>query len=169
MIKNINDYLHRWTDFVIANPAASRGESVGNLQLVSNGIRNAEGNAWFDVLAVLLDSIGSINNPTYSSLRNDVVAEGEIISKSLFDTLHVPIRDLPESVVISTGLLDFERRRRLLEINDDIAYNILYRNALPTPPAITTNAEERTIRRALNDGIRDLRQEKQEIRGRLGE
>ena len=167
MIQNVRDYLLTWVDFVIATPTATRAESVDHLQLVAN-ITNVEGNDWFDALAVLLDSIGSINNPAYASMRNDVINSGDVISKNLFDAVFGKIRELPETSTISFAIKNFERQRRLAEINVDLTQVRAYRDALPAPPAITDPGEERAVRKALTDGVQALREEKQAIQARLG-
>lgn len=166
MLQNVRDYLSTWVDFVIANPAVSRGESVNHLQIVAN-VTNAEGNDWFNAVAVMLASIGAINNGTYGVMRNDIVNSGDVVSKNLFNAVFQAIRELPETAAVGIAIRNFERQRRIVEITADIQQVRTYRDALPNPPAITDREEERSVRKALVDGIQSLRQEREELRGRV--
>ena len=165
MLQNIKDYLLTWITFVIANPTTTRAQSVNHLQLVAN-VTNAEAIAWFDALAVFFESVGVINNRTYSNMRNDVVAEGALVSQALYSALFQAMRELPETAVIGFAIRSFERDRRVVEITTDIQQVRAYRDALPRPSALIDSQQERAIRKALNDGLRDLRTEREELQAR---
>lgn len=165
MLNNVRDYLLTWIPFIIANPTTTRAESVDHLQLVAN-VTNAEGGDWFNALAVFFESIGVINNPTYNNLRGEVINEGETVSAAMYSAVFQAIRELPETATVGIAVRNFERDRRITEITTDIQQVRDYRDALPAPPAIVDPQEERAVRKALNDGLRDLRQEREDLRAR---
>jgi len=166
VLQNVRDYLLTWVAFIIATPTATRAESVDHLQSVAI-VSNADGNAWFNAIAILLNSIGVINNPTYSNMRGEVINEGEVVSSALYAALFQAIRELPETAVVGTAIKNFERQRRIGEITTDIQQVREHRDALPNPPAIVDPQEERAIRKALVDGIQTLRAEREQLQGRL--
>ena len=90
----LTDAWRAWTAAVQAG-TVNQAAATNSLQTFTDGISNAEGNAWFEAVATEYNRLGLINNSTYGSLRGSVNgAEAE--ANALFDALAVAVGILPE-------------------------------------------------------------------------
>jgi len=149
-------------DAVIADNTLNRGGFVDAMQtVITSGLSNAEGNAFVDAIAVVYESLGIINNPTYNNLRGEIIAEGAPVSKDLFDALAVRINAMPEAVPViqAAQLLDLRDERDQVDAAIDRA-DVL----IAAEPGGTVG---RFIKSILREGKNQLRQHKQAVRDQI--
>jgi len=155
MDNNVKDYLNTWIEFIVANRTATKVQSTDHLQFVAD-VTNAEGNAWFDAIAGLFESLGLTKASTYGALRNRVANTEGKVSQRLYAALLKNIMALPETSPVERALRIFGREQRIEVLVESIRVVRKYRSSLPEPEKITDLNQEMLIRRALGKGIDDL-------------
>ena len=149
-------------DAIIADNTLNRGGFVDAMQtVITQGLSNAEGNAYVDAVAVEYERLGIINNATYPSLRGEIINEGAITAKALFEALAVTLNALPEAdpVISAARLMDLREDRdnadaAVTRCDDLIA-------AEPAGPV------GRLVKEVLRDGKRQIQQYKQQVRDEI--
>ncbi len=157
----IQDAYQAGIDAVVADNTLNRGGFVDAMQtVITDGLSNAEGNAYVDAVAAEFNRLGQINNPTYNNLRNNIIAD-PVLHRSLWDALAVSLNALPEAEpVILAGQLTQLRDERdnvdaALTRSDDL---------IAAEPGGTVG---RLIKEVLRNGKQLLRQRKQELRDQI--
>lgn len=148
-------------DAVVADNTLNRAGFVDALQtVITDGLSNAEGNAYVDAVAAEFNRLGQINNPTYNNLRGNIIAD-PVTHRALYDALAVSLNALPEALpVISAAQLTALRDERdnvdatLLRCDDLIA----------AEPSGTIG---RQVKEVLRDGKRKLRDYKEQLRDQI--
>lgn len=107
-------------DGAIADPGLTKSDAGDLITPFGVGISGLEARDWLDAIAVQYESIGTINNPTYSALRNEIVNEGKATSMALFTALEVATNLLPETRPIHNGVMKVHWRSERDQINDNI-------------------------------------------------
>ena len=152
----VADAYNAAVDAVIADNTLNRGGFVDAIQtVITQGLSNAEGNAFCDALAVLYQSLNQINNPTYNNLRGDIIDDGASVAKEKFVALAAAINVLPETepVIQAAALMD------LREDRDQINNAIDRLDALiAAEPAGTVGKLVKETMRAGKDQLREYRQ-----------
>lgn len=150
-------------DAAIADPAITKAQFTDAMQtVITTGLSNAEGNAFLDAVALEYGLSGVVNEPgTFTKLRNEIVNEGAIVAKRLFNNLAVTINALPEAepVIQAATLLDLRNERDMIDAAIDRA-DVL----IAAEPAGTVG---RLIKDILREGKSQLRQHKQAIRDQI--
>lgn len=171
-MKLLIEFIEAFIDFIVANPAATRAEAVDFLQTQTNGVNNAEGNAFMDAMAVYVESLGWSNQPTYNNMRNMIVNDGDVKSKAFFNAILQAMIDsagfqdaVVEEVVRALRVFDLERQRTRL--TEQIQFVVAARDALPNPTTPSTNREEAALRRSYRNGLQDMRAERSGIDSRI--
>jgi hypothetical protein len=171
-MKLLIEFIEAFVDFIVANGTASKSEAVDFLQTQTNGVNNAEGNAFMDAMAAYTESLGWNAQPTYNNMRNMIVNDGDVKSKAFFNAV---LQNMIESagfqdpvvqeVLRALRIFDLQRQRtRLVE---QIQFIVSARDALPAGTAATTNREENAMRRAYRIGLQDMRAERDGIDNRI--
>ena len=143
-------------DAVIADNTLNRGGFADAIRTVATLSSNAETTAWIDAIAVALESIGIINNPSYNNLRAEIIIEGAVVARGQFDALQTLINALPESTSINVEL----RKLFLRAERDQVDGNIdTLKGFRP--------GQNRQVRDAINLGIAGLREYKQSVKDEL--
>lgn len=101
-------------DAVLADNTLSRSGFVDAIQtVITSGLTNQEGNDWVDAIAAEYNRLDQINNPTFNSLRGDIIARGNGTTMDIWDAFNVNISGLVESVaVIEAATLTSLREER---------------------------------------------------------
>lgn len=157
----IADVYQGGVDAVIADNTLNRAGFVDAMQLVVTGISNAEGVAYVDALAVEYERLGIINNPTYSSLRNEIINEGAVTTLVQFESLATVLNALPEASPIIDAVSLFELRDTRDQINAAIDRCDVLIAAEPSGKV------GRLVKDVLREGKRLLRQHKSEVRDHI--
>ena len=153
----LGDVWQAGIDAVIADNTLNRQGFVDAMQtVITSGLSNAEGNDFVDAVAAEYNRIGTINNPSYSSMRGDIISRGSVASRSFFDAL-TTIGQLPETLPVSHAL----ELQGLREDRDAIDVDIV------TMQGFKTGATK-LVREALNLGIEQLREHKRSVREQIG-
>jgi hypothetical protein len=151
----IADAFQAGIDAVVADNTLNRAGFVDAVQTVITArFNNAQGNAWVDAVAAEMNRVGSVNNPSYTSMRNKI-ANNPVECAALFASL-ATITALPETepAVTALKILDLRTER------DEVQTSIDTLNAFK--PGNT-----RQVRDAVNIGINNLRGLRQQIRDQL--
>ena len=148
-------------DAVVADPTINRGAFVDALQtVITDGLSNAEGNAYVDAVAAEFQRLGQINNPTYNNLRNNIASD-PVTHRALYDALAASLNALPEAVPV----LQAARLTDLRDERDNVDAAITRADDLiAAEPAGTVG---RLIKDLLRAGKRELRQHKQTLRDEI--
>ena len=149
-------------DAVIADNTLNRGGFVDAMQtVITTGLSNAEGNAYVDAVAAEFNRLGIINNPTYNNLRGEIIGEGAVTARAIYDALAVSLNALPEAEpVIQAGRLQ-ELRSDRDNVNDAITR---VQEIIDNEPA---GPLRRLVREAIRPGKDLLRQHKQALRDEI--
>ena len=145
-------------DAVVADNTLNRGGFVDAMQtVITDGLSNAEGNAYVDAVATRLNGFDIINNPTYNSLRGKIVAD-PVAHRTLYDALATDLNALPEAApVISAAELTRLRDERD-SVNDALdRLDVL----IAAEPAGTVG---KLVKEVLRNGKQLLRQHKEQLR-----
>jgi hypothetical protein len=149
-------------DAVIADNTLNRGGFADALQTVLTArFTQAEATTWIDAIAAEYARLGVINNPTYNNLRGEIITEGSVTSRAMFEALAVTLNALDESVpaIQSAALLDLRDER------DNINAAIDRCDALiAAEPGGTVG---RLVKDVLRIGKGELRQHKQQLRDQI--
>ena len=146
-------------DAVIADNTLNRQGFVDAIQtVITQGVSNAEGNAFCDALATLYQSLNQMNNATYNNLRGDIISDSADIAKAKFVALANSINQLPETepLVIAASLMDLRADRD--DINDAIDRLEVLRQAEPAGNV------GKLVKQVLQEGKNQLRQYRQQVR-----
>ncbi len=109
-----------WAIAVNNPPAPDIDEATDILQQFAPTLSDADGNAWWDAVAATYESLGIINQPTYTQLRNEVNQAGAVAATDLFDALISRINSMPESVPVNAALQAGDTAAELAAIPDNI-------------------------------------------------
>ena len=143
-------------DAVIADNTTSKGDFADAVRTVATINSNAEVTVWIDEIAMAWNGVGIINNPTYSSLRNEIINEGAVVARAQFEALLTLVNSLPSSLPINADMLKLELR----EERDQVDGNIVTLQGLKA-------GQNKQVRDAINLGIDQLREYKQGVITRL--
>ena len=148
-------------DAVVADNTLNRGGFVDAMQtVITDGLSNAEGNAYVDAVATRLNGFDIINNPTYPSLRGKIIAD-PVAHRTLYDALATDLNALPEAEpVLAAARLTGARDDR-----DNVNAALARLDVLiAAEPAGTVG---RLVKDVMRDGKRALRQYKEELRDQI--
>lgn len=156
----INEAWQAGIDAVIADNTLNRGGFTDALQtVITDGLSNAEGNAFVDAVAAEFERLGLINNPTYNNLRGNIISD-PVAHKALFDS----IGTIPALAEANPVLL----AARLTEVRDerDNINGALTRcdDLIAAEPSGTVG---RLIKDILRGGKRELRTYKEQLRDEI--
>jgi len=159
MTTTSRDAYQAGIDAVVADNALTRGGFIDEIQATIDGIDNTEGGAWVDAIAAEFNRLGIINNPTYSSLRGNIVAD-PVAHAELFDTLSTLGR------MAETHVVDLHAELMTLRGDRDETNNALDRLdiLIAAEPAGPTR---KLVVDVLRQGKNSLRGNKAEIRQRI--
>lgn len=143
-------------DAVIADNSLNRGGFADAIRTVATLSNNGETTDWIDAIATAWEGIGIINNPTYSSLRNEIINEGALIARGQFDALQTLVNGLPASGPINIGL----RKILLRDERDQVDTNITTLQGFKA-------GQNNQVRDAISIGIDRLREYKQAVKDEL--
>lgn len=147
-------------DAVVADNTLNRAGFVNALQtVIHTGFSNAEGNAWVDAVAVELDRLGILNNPTYNNMRGHIDAD-PVVHRAVFDAVST-LGALPEirPAEDAAELISLREERD----NVDAAIDRLDVLIAAEPAGAT----RKLVRDVLRQGKDQLRAHKQELRQRI--
>lgn len=158
----VRDAWEAGVQAVIADNTLNRGGFVDALQtVITQGLSNAEGNAYVDAVAVEFNRLGIINNPTYNNLRGEIINEGETTAMAQFDALAIALNGLPEAEPV----IDAATLMTLRDARDNVDAAITRLDDLiAAEPAGTVG---RLVKETFREGKRLLRQHKQELRDQI--
>ena len=145
-------------DAVVADNTLNRAGFVDALQtVITDGLSNAEGNAYVDAVAAEFNRLGIINNPTYNNLRGNIIAD-PVAHRNLYDALATALNALPEAAPVIqaaqlTGLRD-ERDNANAAID---RLDVL----IAAEPSGTVG---RLVKEVLRNGKQLIRQHKEQLR-----
>ena len=108
----INEAYAAAVDAVIADNALSRADFANVLRTFTNGWNVGESTDWVDALALEYFDLDFMNNGNYNNLRNKIIADGDVLSKDLFDALNTAVSAMPTTVPFNEGI-------RLKDLRDD--------------------------------------------------
>jgi len=143
-------------DAAIADNSISKGDFADAIRTVAVLSSNAEVTTWIDEIAIGWEGVGIINNPTFSSLRNEIVNEGALVARAQFEALLTLVNALPSTLPINADLEKVELRAE----RDQVDGNIVTLQDLKV-------GQNRQVKEAINLGINNLREYKESIRDRL--
>jgi len=150
-----NDGWQAGIDAVILDNTINRGDFADAIRTVLDQLfTNGEATTWIDAVAVELERVGVINNPTYNNLRAHVI-EDPVQHRALFDSL-VTISALPESepAIRSASVITLRSER------DEVQVSIDRLTVLKT-------GESKQVRDAVNIGIENLRGYRESLREQI--
>jgi len=146
------DAYQAGVDAVIADNTLNQNGFENAIQTVATGISNPEADAWVVAIFTEYERLGIINNPTYGSLRGEIINEGAVTSLALFAALAVTINAFPESDPVNADIRKIDLRAE----RDEVDGNIVILQGLRT-------GQPRQVKEAINVGINELRGYKQNI------
>jgi len=147
-------------DAVVADNTINRGAFADAIRTVlTSNFTNAEATAWIDAVAVELDRLGIINNPTFNNLRGHIIADA-VVHRSVYDAVST-LGQLPEiqPAEASAELITLRDERDNVDGAID-RLDILIANE-PAGPT------RKLVRDVLRQGKDQLRAHKQELRDRI--
>ena len=147
-------------DAVVADNGLNRGGFVDALQtVVTDGLSNAEGNAFVDAIATEFNRLGIINNPTYNNLRGNIIAD-PAVHAALFNSIGT-IGQLPEAAPVfeAINLTNFRDDRDNVDAAID-RIDVL----IAAEPGGTVG---RLVKEILRGGKRELRGYKERLRDEI--
>ena len=159
---NVRDAWEAGVDAVIADPTINRAAFVDAMQtVITQGLSNAEGNAYVDAMAAVYERVGLINNATYNNLRNEINSEGKATSMEAFDALEPALN-------LDAAAAPVNNAARLMELREerDNADAAITR-ADDLIAAEPSGPVGRFIKDVLRNGRRDIRQHKQAVRDEI--
>jgi len=160
-MSTISDVWKAGIDAVIADNTINRQGFVDAMQtVITQGLSNQEGNDYVDAVAAEYNRLGSINNPTYSSLRGDIVSRGDVASLAFYESL-TTVAQLPESKPVENAL----ELQLLREDRDNIDAAIDRCNVLIA--AEPAGPVGRLVKEVLRHGKDNLRGHKEEVRNQI--
>lgn len=140
-------------DAVLLDNTLNRGGFADAIRTVATiNVSDAEAKAWIDAIATDYERLGIINNPTYSSLRGEIINEGATTARDLFEALSVTINALAESAPINFSVHKSDLRAE----RDEVDANITILAGLKT-------SQPKQVRDAINIGMDELRGYKQRV------
>lgn len=156
----INEAWQAGIDAVVADNTLNRGGFTDALQtVITDGLSNAEGNAWVDAIAVEFNRLGLINNPTYNNLRGNIIND-PVLHRSLFDSIGT-IGFLPETAPVQEAA----QLTTLRDERDNVDAALARVDVLiAAEPNGTVGRQVKDILRA---GKRELRQYKEQLRDQI--
>lgn len=142
-------------DAVVADNTLSKGDFADAMRtVITSNFNNAQATDLIDAVAVEFNRVGVTNNPTYGNLRGNII-DDPVAHRALFDSLST-IGQLPEVKPAEDAL----ELIRLRAARDEVNLSIV------TMQGFKTGAT-RQVKDALNQGIQDLRQHKEQVRQRI--
>ncbi len=157
----IQDAWQAGIDAVVADNTLNRGGFVDAMQtVITDGLSNAEGNAYVDMVAARFNALGQINNPTYNNLRGNIIAD-PVVHRALYDALLADLNQQPESapVLSAAQLTDLRDERDNVDAaitrSDDL---------IAAEPSGTVG---RLVKEILRNGKQLLRERKQALRDQI--
>jgi len=150
-----SDAFQAGIDAVLADNTLGRGGFVDAIQtVIAQRFNNVQGSSWVDAIAVEMNRVGSINNPTYGSMRNKII-DAPVECAALFTAL-TSINALPETIPAQEAIKIIELRSD----RDEVAASIGILNTFKVgqPPQVFE---------AVNVGINQLRGFREQIRDQL--
>lgn len=157
----INDAYQAGIDAVVADNTLNRAGFVDAMQtVITDGLSNAEGNAYVDALAAEFNRLGQINNPTYNNLRGNMIAD-PVLHRELYDALAVSLNALPEAVPVLVAAQLTELRDERDNVNAAIdRLDVL----IAAEPGGTVG---RLVKETMRDGKNTLRAHKEQLRDQI--
>lgn len=154
-----------WADLVEINGnTVTKNDARDILRAHAPSLSHAEGSAWWDAYAILLGSLGVVDNPspTYANgVRFQAINDGAAKVKLLFDALAVAINQMPESVTVNAAL-------RLAELRDE---RDSVDDAITRVEEIIANEPDTTVGRLVSETLkaceRELSEHKQRLRDEI--
>jgi hypothetical protein len=104
MMNTLSTAYKAFVTAAIADPTLSRGDAGAIIEAFGPIMSGSQSRQWLDAVATLYESLGIINNPTYSSLRNEVVNEGQTVSEALFNSMSAGVAALAETVPVNAAI-----------------------------------------------------------------
>jgi hypothetical protein len=89
---------------IIADNATTRAQAGDVIEGFGPTMPGAAAREWIDAIATHYESLGIINNPTYSSLRGEIINEGQIKADALFGAMASAINAMPETAPINAAI-----------------------------------------------------------------
>ncbi len=150
-----NEAWQAGIDAVVADSGLNKGGFADALRtVITSNFLNGDATDWIDAVAVEINRLGIINNPTYASLRSHINADA-VVHREVFDAVST-IGALTETHVAADALSLITLRADRDEVQTSI----------DTMQGFKTGAT-RQVRDALNLGIDQLRAYKQDLRNQI--
>lgn len=103
-MNEIQDAFAGLVDAIILDNALTRSQAGDVIETFGPTLPGVVARDWIDAVAAEYNRLGIINNPTWSSLRNGVITDGDVASKLLFIALLASINALPESAAVNAAV-----------------------------------------------------------------
>lgn len=160
----MTDIIEAWqagVDAVVADNTLNRGGFTTAMRtVITDGLSNAEGNAYVDAVAAEFNRLGIINNPTYNNLRSNIIAD-PVAHMELYLALGASVTNLPEAepVIESARLTELRDERDNINAAIDRCDDLI-----AAEPAGTVG---RLVKEVLRVGKQQLRQHKEALRDEI--
>jgi len=159
-VSTYNDAWQAGIDAVIADNTINKGDFADAVRtVITIQFSNAEATDWIDAVAGEFDRVNAINNPTYNSLRGDIIDDA-VKHRAMFDALST-IGQLPTTKPAAQALLLLELREERDNINGALARCDVLIAAEPS------GIIGRFIKDILRRGKEDLRGHKEQVRNEI--
>ena len=157
----VADAYQAGIDAIVADNTLNRGGFVDAMQtVITDGLSNAEGNAYVDAVAAEFNRLGQTNNPTYNNLRSNIIAD-PVLHRTLYDALAVTINALPEF----TPVFEASELTRLRDDRDNADLAI---DRLDVLIAAEPNGTiGRLVKDVMREGKQQIRAYKQSVRDEI--
>lgn len=156
----LSDAWQAGIDAVVADNTINRGDFADAIRtVVTVQFSNAEATAWIDAVAVEMERLGIINNPTYNNMRGHII-DDPVKHRAMFDSL-ATIQQLPEGKPAERALELIDLR----EERDNIDAALDRCNVLIAAEA--SGIIGRFVKEILREGKEKLRGHKEEVRARI--
>jgi hypothetical protein len=152
------EFIHTLIDAIVASPGMTKAQAINVIQLATNDITNEQAATWLDDIAQVWETIGVINNPTWSAWRNEIEKEGADAPKALVVLAAVKLHELPQLADVNDALQFKKQEDTLAELIQGIQ----------TARAFRDKQTDDVIVETLNRGINSLRNQRDGLKGRLG-
>lgn len=133
----------KFIDLAIINPPPDQDEATDVLQVDAPTLTDAEGDAFFVMVAQVYQDLGITAQNTYIALRNEVDQAGKTASVLVFDVIAEHVMVQPETAPLATGLDSEAVDVEILQIPTDIT-------TIETQRDLET---DEVLIQAYNDGI----------------
>lgn len=98
------DAYEGMVDAIIADNSLTRADAGDVIEGFGPTMPGTAARQWIDAIATHYESLGIINNPTYSSLRSEIVNEGKDKSMALFNAMASAINLMAETFPINEAI-----------------------------------------------------------------